>query len=301
MNTRDLQYFQALTKIKSFSQVAANFHVTQPTISMAVKRLESHFGIQLIDRDQSHGVIKITPAGEQLAGHVQVIIAELTAAEAELARARSSKIRLGLPPIIGNFYFPKLAPQLVAADLMQHLQPLEKGSANLLEALRAGSLDLGLLGSSGPLDAPALKVQPLTASPFTIVVPPDHPLAHKPAVTFAEVADEPFVTLTEGFVHTKAFAWFTHASGVQPSIVYRTADVTLLKRMIQTHVGIALLAQMAVLPSDNLVAVPIIAANQPAFDIALVAGKNAAPTPELTQLTQILLAAAKGETHAHRK
>ncbi|WP_225350711.1 LysR family transcriptional regulator [Lacticaseibacillus camelliae] len=108
MNTRDLEYFEALTKIKNFSQVAAEFGVTQPTITMALKRLETHFGIQLIDRDQSHARITVTPAGEKLAGHVQVITAELTAAEAELARARSGKIRFGLPPIIGNYYFPTL-------------------------------------------------------------------------------------------------------------------------------------------------------------------------------------------------
>ncbi|WP_175265169.1 LysR family transcriptional regulator [Lacticaseibacillus nasuensis] len=118
MNTRDLAYFAALTKVKNFSQVAHQFGVTQPTITMALKRLEAHFGIQLIDRDQSHGQVTVTPAGVVLASHVRVITAELAAAEAELARARSGKIRFGLPPIIGNFLFSNAgaAPHASRAD-----------------------------------------------------------------------------------------------------------------------------------------------------------------------------------------
>lgn len=289
MNTRDLEYFEALTKIKNFSQVAAQFGVTQPTITMALKRLETHFGIQLIDRDQSHARITVTPAGETLAAHVRVITAELTAAEAELARARSGKIRFGLPPIIGNFYFPTLAPALMQAGLIDQLQTVEAGSQNLLADLRAGHLDGALLGSTGPLNAPALTVQPLRRVPFTVVVSPEHPLAARKQLAFAALKSEPFVTLAEGFVHTKAFEWFTRTAGIQPSVVYRTQDVALLKHMVQANVGIALLAQIAVQPADHLVTIPLTDPGQPTFDIALVTSRTLRQTPATDQLLQLLL------------
>lgn len=284
MNTRDLAYFEALTKVKNFSQVASQFGVTQPTITMALKRLEAHFGIQLIDRDQSHGQITVTPAGQVLVTHAQVISAELAAAEAELARARSGKIRFGLPPIIGNFYFPALAPLLMQAGLIDQLQTVEKGSENLLADLRAGHLDGALLGSTGPLNAPALAVQPLRRVPFIIAVPEDHPLAGKGHVTFAALKEEPFVTLAEGFVHTKAFAWFTHTAGIQPSVVYRTQDVALLKHMVQANVGIALLAEIAIQPADHLKTLVLDDPGQPTFDIALVTSKSLHQTPAFNEL-----------------
>ncbi|MFD1392567.1 LysR family transcriptional regulator [Lacticaseibacillus jixianensis] len=288
MNTRDLAYFEALTKLKNFSQVANQFGVTQPTITMALKRLEAHFGIQLIDRDQSHAQVTVTPAGTTLAAHVQVITAELTAAEAELARARSGKIRFGLPPIIGNYYFPTLAPALMQAGLIDQLQTVEAGSQNLLSDLRTGHLDGALLGSTGPLNAPALVVQPLRRVPFTIVVANDHPLAAHSSLRFADLKDEPFVTLAEGFVHTKAFAWFTRTAGIQPSVVYRTQDVALLKHMVQAKVGVALLAEMAVLPADHLKAIPLTDLGQPTFDIALVTSKTLRQTPAIDQLLTLL-------------
>ena len=103
MNTRDLEYFVALCDEKNFSQVAKKFGVTQPTITMALKRLESQFAIQLIDRDQSHGRLTITPAGEQLYVRANVVGKQLKLAQKELRALRHPQIRFGLPPIIGSF------------------------------------------------------------------------------------------------------------------------------------------------------------------------------------------------------
>ncbi|WP_461224980.1 LysR family transcriptional regulator [Lacticaseibacillus suihuaensis] len=298
MNTRDLDYFQKLCEIKNFSQVAQSFGVTQPTITMALKRLEAHFKIQLIDRDQSHGQLRVTPAGAQLAAHAAVITHQLAVAESELARARSTKIQLGLPPIIGSFYFPRLAPALLQAGLMDRLQTHEAGSARLLEALKAGHLDVALLGSIGPLAVAGLTVRPLASGPFGLVVAPNHPLAKRRTVAFAELAETPFVTLSEGFVHTKALSWFTRTTGVHPRIVYRTPDVAILKQMVKAGVGVALLAAVAVTPGDELVTLTLTESGQPTFDMALVTGSHLVPTPAVTQLLT-LLANSQGETHAH--
>ncbi|WP_461214935.1 LysR family transcriptional regulator [Lacticaseibacillus sp. GG6-2] len=288
MNTRDLEYFVALVEQKNFSQVATHFGVTQPTITIALKRLEKHFAIQLIDRDQSHGHLAVTPAGQQLYDRARAINTQLHLAEKELQAARQPKIRFGLPPINGSFYFPTLAPKLVAAGLMPRLETIEAGSQSLLQSLRAGDLDIALLGSDGPLIAPELNVQPLTDSPFTIVVPKSHPLANQSTLTFDQVATAPFVSLSAGFVHAQAFAWFSRSTGVTPQIVYRTTNVTLLKQLIQTGVGIALLTAMAVLPQDGLVALPLRATGQPRFCISVVTRRGQRQTPAMTQLLQII-------------
>ncbi len=288
MNTRDLEYFVALVDEKNFSQVATHFAVTQPTITMALKRLESAFGIQLIDRDQSHGQLTVTPAGRQLYTRATVVIKELHLAEVELAEMRQPKIRFGLPPINGSFYFPTLAPRLLKAKLMDRIQTVEDGSENLLAALRAGHLDIALLGADGPLVAPDLDVQPITNVPFTIVVPKTHPLAQADVLDFAQLANQPFITLSEGFVHTKALSWFIAQAGIQPSIVYRTTNVTLLKQMVHEGVGISFLAQLAVTAQDDLTTIKLAGADQPQFCISVVTRRGQVFTPEMKQLRAIL-------------
>jgi DNA-binding MarR family transcriptional regulator len=107
MNTRDLEYFVALCDEKNFSQVAKQFGVTQPTITLALKRLESQFAIQLIDRDQSHGSLTITPAGQQLYQRAKVVGKQLKPrSKKNCARCAILKFALGCRRSLAVFIFP---------------------------------------------------------------------------------------------------------------------------------------------------------------------------------------------------
>ena len=151
MKLNDLKYYQALVKYKNFSQVAAKFNVSQPTITMAIQRLEKDFGTSFFIRDHVHKQLHITPTGKQFAIHVDVILNELKIAHQEINQAESSSIRFGLPPIIGNYYFPPLTPLLMREGLLSHLETSEHGSKEILKMLKHGHLDLALLGSLTPL------------------------------------------------------------------------------------------------------------------------------------------------------
>ncbi|WP_125703960.1 LysR family transcriptional regulator [Lacticaseibacillus daqingensis] len=299
MNTRDLAYFEQLCVLGNFSQVAAHFGVSQPTITMALKRLEAQFGTQLMVRDKSHAQLVVTPAGQQLAARARVINRELALATAELARADTPKIQLGLPPIIGSTYFPRFAPALRDAGLMPQLVVHEHGSTRLLTQLRTGHLDAALLGASGPLVAPGLHREHLASVPFTLVVPRDHPLADRTALSFADTEALPFVTLTESFVHSKALAWFASTSNTPPNVVFTTPDVGSLKQLVHAHVGVALLAAVAVSPADDLVAIPLDDPGQPRFEVQLVTAARLVPRPTLRDFIQILTTPQEGDPHAH--
>lgn len=87
MKLNDLKYYQALVKYKNFSQVAAKFNVSQPTITMAIQRLEKDFGTSFFVRDHVHKQLHITPTGKQFAVHVDVILNELRIARQEINQA----------------------------------------------------------------------------------------------------------------------------------------------------------------------------------------------------------------------
>lgn len=291
MNTRDLAYYVQLVELGNFTRVADQFGVTQPTITLAIKRLEDEFGMTLIHRDQSHAALTVTAAGQQLYRHARTIGQELALTHTEIAHLKEEKIRFGLPPIIGNYYFPKIAGRLVAVGLTEHLLTQSGGSDTLLAMLQNGSIDIALLGSSGLLDVPGLAVTPLTDAPFSIVVPPKNLLANQAQVAVSALADQPFVVLNEGFVHDRALRWFTRAADIRPNIVYRSGDVGLVKQMIAQGVGIGFLTKMAVAPADDLVTLPISQAGQPRFVISVAHRADLVLSPMMQALKKILTTA----------
>lgn len=288
MNTRDFEYFNKLVELKNFSQVAKYFEVTQPTITFSLKRLEDYFSIQLINRNQSHGQVTVTDAGNQLFERSKIIISQLELAKNELARVRQHKMKLGMPPIIGSYYFPKIANELVKQHLMDAVDTIEGGSDELFYHMRSGDLDIALLGSTGPKVAEDMDITQILSVPFTIVVDKQHPLAKFKEVSFTELKNYSFVSLTEGFVIVQAFDWFVKNTQMQPEVLYRTSDVAMLKKMIKERVGIGFLTEIAVTAEDDLVTIPLTDKNQPEFIISVFNRKNQILESDLLKLKEIL-------------
>jgi len=107
MNIRDLEYFNALAEMLSFTQVAHKFAVSQPTVSYAIKRLEEHYGCDLIAREASHRSISLTTEGEILKAHAQYILDEFVTLDRAIDHAKNNRTHIGLPPIIRSKVFSK--------------------------------------------------------------------------------------------------------------------------------------------------------------------------------------------------
>ena len=161
MKFKDLEYFQQLAKLKSYTKTAAFFQVKQPTITYAVKRLEEEVQTELLVRNQSHAQIQLTPAGKILAKHAQNILKELALAKLEINHLQEVQVRLGLPPIIGNFYFPKVSKALAAQQLLAKLEISNSGSQELYQALLKGQLDLAIVGMMNPLYDDQIEILPI--------------------------------------------------------------------------------------------------------------------------------------------
>ncbi|MDO4903668.1 MAG: LysR family transcriptional regulator [Limosilactobacillus sp.] len=269
MNIKDLKYYQKLVEYKNFSQVAEFFNTRQPTISMAIKRLENEFGVALFIRDHAHKTLNLTKAGEQLANHINVILNELQVAKEEIARSEASQIRFGLPPIIGNYYFPSLTPSLMRAKLMHSLDVYEHGSRELLKMLTKGQLDIALLGSLETFHEERLTTQEFANYSFKIIVGKNHPLAGKGAVRFADLAKESFIMPSSEFFHVQAFKQMCHQTHTRPKVIFQTPDIHVIKAMVEDNLGISFLTDLAIKPSDQLVALTLLDAQQPHFKLSL--------------------------------
>ncbi len=289
MNIKELYYYHDLVRTKKFSQVAADFNISQPTVTMAIKRLEESFGTTFFMRDRSHHQLTVTSTGLQFDQHVQRIIEELEIAQKELARAKQERISFGLPPIIGSWYFPRFTPALLQAGLLNQLEVVDHGSASLLQLLAKGELDLALLGSLQPFQQPSLRARVIDKAPIRIIVAKDHPLAaFKDGVSFAQAAQYPFITLDDEYVHAQAFRQAARLARVRPKIVFKTSDVQILKALVANHSGISFLTDLALDGNDGLAALPLTDGSQPEFIISLAARANRLLTPNAQRLWSIL-------------
>ena len=289
MNIKELYYYHDLVRTKNFSQVAADFNISQPTVTMAIKRLEESFGTTFFMRDRSHHQLTVTSTGLQFDQHVQRIIEELEIAQKELTRAKQERISFGLPPIIGSWYFPRFTPALLQAGLLNRLEVVDHGSASLLQLLAKGELDLALLGSLQPFQQPSLRARVIDKAPIRIIVAKDHPLAaFKDGVSFAQAAQYPFITLDDEYVHAQAFRQAARLARVRPKIVFKTSDVQILKALVANHSGISFLTDLALDDNDGLVALPLTDGSQPEFIISLAARANRLLTPNAQRLWSIL-------------
>lgn len=289
MNIRDLEYYQQIINLRNFSKVANYFSVSQPTITTSMKRLEAELETTLIIRDQSHRQVLFTPSGEQFAEHVNIILGELKIANQEIEQLKNERVRFGLPPIIGTYYFPQIVGNLFKSGLMDHLDTVENGSQVLLHQLINGSLDMALLGSVEPIEDDRLIVRHFASKNFKIIVSKEHPLASRKSVKFAELRNEKFIMQNEGFVHPIAFKELTTKNHFKPKIIYTTSDSQIIKKMVAENIGVGFLTELALDSSDNLVALPLSEQDQPKFLMSLVYRTSHILTPTQAKLIDVLI------------
>ena len=290
MNIKELQYFDYLVEKKNFSQVAEHFGVSQPTITMAIKRLEEEYDTTFFIRDQSHHSLVVTKTGRLFHDHVQTILNELDVARKEIDRTHNEKILFGMPPIIGNYFFPDIAPQLARHNMLQKLDVFDEGSAELLKMLKAGDIDFALLASLQPLNLTWIKAEVLARTPISIFVSPDHPLAKKQAegVHFADLKPYHFISFDEGFIHQQAFREMSRVNHFRPKIYYRTGDVHVLKALVAEGLGISYVTPLAVSEADGLVEVPLLDNNLPEFVISKAVRQSTSFTPTMAEFWDLL-------------
>ena len=196
MNLRDLRYLLAVAEHEHFGRAAKACGVSQPTLSVQIRKLEEQMGVALFERTSKTAAP--TAACQQLIGHAR---AAVTSAEAIIATARnlrdplSGRFRLGIIPTLAPYLLPLVFAPLREALPALELEPWEDQTTALLERLRAHELDAALLATE--VDGQDLMSQPLFAEPFLAALPPDHPLAGRSVIAETDLARD-ILVLADG-------------------------------------------------------------------------------------------------------
>lgn len=270
MKLQDLVYFRKLAELGSFTETSNFFNVSQPTISYAVKRIEEEFNVEVLVRDHKHHSIEITKMGEVIVSHIANIEKELNDMSSDIEKLKVGYIKCGVPPIIGNSYFHKISLNLIKNNLMDRVAIINKGSKDLINELKDGNIEIGLIGSLKPIEENNLISKVIKKDSYKIIVSKNHPLSHLKEISFKQLKNEQFISLNDHFTHAQALNQLCKKYHYTPDVIYKNGDLNLYKKMISEGIGIGILAETAVEPSDDVVAISIKDDEQPQFLISKV-------------------------------
>ena len=289
MNIRDLEYFNALAEMLSFTQVAHKFAVSQPTVSYAIKRLEEHYGCDLIAREASHRSISLTTEGEILKAHAQYILDEFVTLDRAIDHAKNNRTHIGFPTIIRSKVFSKLLDEKEIIRFISNFHLVSGGSNELLSKLLSGKIDFSLLGSVNPLVHPNLQVKLLHQQEFFIFVSKENPLAEKKEISFEEAAEYPFILLEKGYTHMRAFQNLSEKSKKKPEVPFYFSDVQTIGQLVSSNIGITLMTEFPVFQEmEGLVKIPLVPEDKEIFYIQYAYLKSAMLNQEVQKLIRIL-------------
>lgn len=268
MNIQDLTYFKHLAESLSFTTTAEHFFVSQPSISMALKRLEEELDAKLIDRRKSIRRMKLTPAGDILYKSASDVLGILESTKQTIKDARSETIYFGYLPTIGSRFLPIYLAEIGEnAKLLRLVE--EESSDAMYKMVQQEKVPLAIVGhDSQRLDDPHIDQFPITAHPISLWVAPNHPFASREYVTIEEAQESVFISLSEGYSHQRIFEkWATDNQIPKRNIIYAKEIKTLLT-IAQSTDFIAFMSEILLSPDTPLVKVQI--ENAPKFYISLI-------------------------------
>lgn len=241
---RQLKVFEAVARLSSFSRAAEELHLTQPAVSIQVRKLSEHADAPLFEHVGK--TISLTTAGAELLHHSRVIIGQFAEAEAAMAQLKGSiGGELNVAVIsAGDHFLPRLLVDFAGRHARVKLNLLVVNRAALLDSLAKNRVDLAVMGRP-PLGADTLN-EPFAPHPYVVVAKAGHPLAGERHITLARIAREPFIvreigsdtwqTMTEGFGRHAALL----------NVTMRIQSTETIRQAVMAGMGISFLSLHAV-------------------------------------------------------
>ena len=251
MTLTELKYIVAVARERHFGRAAGACFVSQPTLSVAVKKLEEELDCKIFERGATE--VSVTPLGEQIVRQAQQVI-EQAAAIKETAKLGkdpiSGQLRLGVIYTIGPYLLPDLVRQSIDRVPQMPLMLQENFTAKLLDMLRAGDLDCAIMAE--PFPDTGLAVAPLYDEPFLAAVPTGHALARRKSITAEELKAQTMLLLGTGHcfrdhvleVCPEYARFASNAEGIRKS--FEGSSLETIKYMVASGMGVTVVPGLSV-------------------------------------------------------
>ncbi|WP_372872153.1 LysR family transcriptional regulator [Shewanella sp.] len=237
---KNLHCFVTLAETGSFTLAAGKLHLTQPTLSKMIQRLEDHWQQQLVIR-ATQG-LSLTQAGElllarsrEILGHWHLLDQDLS----HLSGVQRGYLRLGVCPMMSSLVIGHLTAFRARYPGIK-LEMFEYGGFGCEKALLANSLDIAFTALPATHED-ELTAQPLTAYPLLACLPNGHPLTSKASLDWSDFGSYPFIMYNQDFALAKLLDRLAKKAGVELNVAYRSGQWDFLATMVEAKMGLAIL------------------------------------------------------------
>ena len=256
MTLTELKYIVAVDREKHFGKAAEACFVSQPTLSVAIKKLEDELEVKLFERSANE--VAITPLGEDIVRQAQSVLEQAAAIKEIAKRGKdplAGPLKLGVIYTIGPYLLPDLVRQAIARTPQMPLMLQENFTVKLLEMLRTGEIDCAIMAE--PFPDTGLAVAALYDEPFLAAVPSTHPFATRQSITAQELKSETMLLLGTGHCFRDhvlevcpEFARFSSdAEGIRKS--FEGSSLETIKHMVAAGMVVTLVPRLSV-PKEAL-------------------------------------------------
>jgi LysR family transcriptional regulator, hydrogen peroxide-inducible genes activator len=250
MTLTELRYIVAVAREKHFGRAAEACFVSQPTLSVAIKKLEEELDLKLFERGASE--VSVTPLGEAIVRQAQSVLEQAAAIKEIAKRGKdplNGALRLGIIYTIGPYLLPELVKHAIEMTPQMPLMLQENFTVKLLDMLRTGELDCAIMAE--PFPDTGLAIAPLYDEPFVVAVPKAHALAQRTRISADELKKETMLLLGTGHCFRDhvlevcpEFARFSSdAEGIRKS--FEGSSLETIKHMVASGMGVTVVPQLS--------------------------------------------------------
>ena len=294
MTLTELRYIVAVAREKHFGRAAEACFVSQPTLSVSVKKLESELGVMLFERGGAE--VTLTPIGEEIVQQAQRVLDEANRMKEIADQGRDplrGALRVGVIYTIGPYLLPRIIKAMIDRYPQMPMILQESFTVRLLDMMRAGDVDVAVLAE--PFDDTGLNVLPLYDEDFLVAVPPQHPWAKRSSIASIDLKQETMLLLGVGHcfrdqvleVCPEAARFSANSEGIQKTV--EGSSLETIRHMVAEGLGVTVLPKMSATEVDPLLTFIPFDAPAPSRRVVLVWRKSFSRDRAIAALREVIL------------
>lgn len=245
MELHQLRYFCAVAATGSFSRAAEQSHVSQPSLSQQIRKLEDELGARLFDRLGRS--VRLTDLGKTFLPRARTVLRELEAAKGDVVERKDSTsgpVVVGIIPTVAPYLLPPLVGSFARKFPQSQLTVVEEITPVLLERLRAGTIDVAILAL--PVRGHEFEASAILTEPLYAALPRKHTLAKRRAIALRDLRKEPFLLLRDGHCFRDTAVAACDRARLSPQVVFESGQFSSLLSLVGAGMGVSIVPQMAI-------------------------------------------------------
>jgi LysR family hydrogen peroxide-inducible transcriptional activator len=256
MELHQLRYFCAVAETGSFSRAAEQSHVSQPSLSQQIMKLEDELGARLFDRLGRS--VRLTEVGKTFLPRARSVLRELEAARGDVVESKESiggRVNVGVIPTVAPYFLPSRLTSFSRKYPQAELTIVEEITPVLLDRLRASAIDVALLAL--PIRGHEFETASLLTERLFAALPKNHKLVKRRSLALRDLRSEPFLLLRDGHCFRDTAVAACDRARLHPQVIFESGQFSSLLSMVGAGMGVSIVPEMAIEKSSACRYVPI--------------------------------------------